>query len=468
MEHGLSRRQFLKASLAGTAMLGLSGLSIGEAFSKTERPPNFVVIFCDDLGYQDVGCFGSPLISTPRLDKMAEEGARFTDFYAAAAVCTPSRAALMTGCYPVRVNLPAVLFPTSTIGLNPNETTIASMLKTRGYATACIGKWHLGHLKPFLPTSHGFDSYFGIPYSNDMGGMKGKYPNAALMRNENIIEQPADQETLTKRYTQEAVKFIKKNKDRPFFLYLPHTFPHVPLHASDQFRDTSKRGLYGDVVEEIDWSTGQILDTLKDLGLDENTLVIFTSDNGPWLGFKHLGGCALPLRSGKGDTFEGGMREPCIMRWPGRIPAGTVCSEPASTMDLLPTFARLAGAKAPTDRIIDGKNIWPLMAGVKGAISPHESFFYYWKYELHAVRSGKWKLILEHKDTKSTKIIPQTLYDLRADISETTDVSAQYPSVVKKLFAMAERMRDDLGDEITGRPGKNRRPVGCVGEPRIK
>ncbi len=285
---------------------------------------------------------------------------------------------------------------------------------------------------------------------------------APLMRNEEIIEQPAVQETLTERYTDEAIKFIARHEHRPFFIYLPHTFPHVPLYASERFSGKSKRGLYGDVVECIDWSTGRILDALAKSGLGRNTLVIFTSDNGPWLVKKDQGGSALPLRGGKAQTWEGGMRVPCIVRWPGRVPAGTACSEVATVMDFLPTLAKLAGASPPTDRIIDGRNIWPLMAGEQGAVSPHQAFFYYRVERLHAVRSGRWKLVLEHKEPETKSLIPRSLYDLKTDIGETSDVSARYPSVVAKLEAMVALCREDLGDVLTGRAGKNRRPPGRV------
>ena len=451
----ISRRAFLKGALAGTACLSLSGLG---AFAESERPPNFIVILADDLGYQDVGCFGSPLIKTPRLDRMASQGMRFTDFYAAP-VCTPARAALMTGCYPRRVGLPSVINYKSTIGISSEEITIAQLMKSRGYATCCIGKWHLGWQEQFLPTHHGFDHYFGLPFSNDMPYKGEKVP---LIRGEEIIEQPADLTTLTERYTDEAIKFITEHKDQPFFVYLPHTYPHVPLNASSRFKDKSKRGIYGDVVECIDWSTGRILDNLKKLGLDDNTLVIFTSDNGPWLQKGQDGGCALPLRAGKGTTWEGGMREPTIMRWPGHIPAGTTCSEVATIMDVLPTLARLAGTHEPTDRIIDGKDIRPLMMGKAGAKSPHDVFFYYWNDELQAVRSGRWKLVLPHQDRQLKQAIPLSLYDLQADISETTDVLAKHPDVVKRLLKAAERMRADVGDAITSAPGKNRREPGKV------
>ena len=471
-----TRREFL-ASVAGGAVaaLPLRGL----AAAKRPEKPNFVVIFTDDQGYQDVGCFGSPNISTPNLDRMAAEGMKFTDFYVAASVCTPSRAALLTGCYPQRVSLPSVLFPRSRVGLNPKEITIAELLKGRGYATMCIGKWHLGHLPPFLPTRHGFDHYFGIPYSNDMwiaAGMKfapdAKLPpgvkpedlkagerkkNAVpLMRDEVVVEYPADQDTLTQRYTQEAIRFITENKDRPFFLYLPHTMPHVPLHCSGRFRGRSKRGLYGDVIEEIDWSVGEILKALKRLGIAERTCVVFTSDNGPWLSKGKAGGSALPLRGGKFTTYEGGMREPCIMWWPGQIPAGKVCSEVAAAIDLLPTFARLAGTEPPSDRIIDGKDIWPLMSGQPGAKSPHEAFFYLAGYNVQAVRSGDWKLRATGPRRKGQK--PRVeLYNLREDISEKKNVAEAHPEIVERLMKLIERCQADIG-----RNGKNRRPCGRV------
>jgi len=460
-ESSVSRRGFLGAVAGGVSMLGMPGRSAGASESKPDRRPNFVVIFTDDQGYQDVGCFGSPDINTPCLDKMAAEGRKFTDFHVAAPVCTPSRAALLTGCYPQRVSLPHVLFPASKSGISPNEVTIAELLKTRGYATACIGKWHLGHLPPFLPTRHGFDSYFGIPYSNDMHSEKRKEPPIPLMRDEKILEQPAVQETLTERYTAEAIKFITANKDRPFFVYLPHTMPHTPLHVSERFKGKSKRGLYGDVIECIDWGVGQILETLAKLGLDKHTLVVFTSDNGPWLVKREHGGAALPLRSGKGTTYEGGMRVPCIMRWSGRIPADSTCGELTSTMDLLPTFARLAGAKPPADRVIDGKDIWPLMAGAKGAKTPHDAFFYYHGLHLQAVRSGDWKLILERTEKRRGKKPPrkiaQALYNLGEDIGERNDVSAAHPDVVKRLLALAQQCREDLGDSSKSILGKGRR-----------
>ena len=454
----VNRRTFLGllgGSGAALMVSSRSRASIAHA-SASPRLPNFIIIITDDQGYSDIGCFGSPNIKTPRLDKMAAEGVKFTDFYVAASVCTPSRAALMTGCYPKRVGLPYVLSPAAWIGISPSEITIAEILKTRGYATKCIGKWHLGRLPQFLPTRHGFDSYFGIPYSNDMD--LPPFPPTPLMHDENIIEQPVIQETLTERYTEEAAKFITENKDKPFFLYLPHTMPHVPLHVSEKFKGKSARGLYGDVIECLDWSTGQILDTLAKLGLDDNTFVMFTSDNGPWLQRGENGGSALPLRAGKGTAFEGGFRVPCIMRWRSKIPAGTVCSEAAATIDLLPTIAKLAGAEPPTDRIIDGKDIWSLMSGVPQAKSPHEAFYYYTATDLRAVRSGPWKLM----SADPARGDGDALYNLETDISETTNVIARHPDVATRLRQLVEMMRDDLGDTMTDRTGKNCRRPGIV------
>jgi len=416
-------------------------------------PPNFVLIFTDDQGYQDVGVFGSPLIKTPNLDRMAAEGMKFTDFYVGAPVCSASRSSLMTGCYCARVGVTGVFFPNrSRRGLNPDEITVAEVLKQKDYATACIGKWHLGDEQPFLPTRQGFDSYFGIPYSNDMSITRDGRRGPPLMRNEEIIEHPANQATLTKRYTEEAVKFIKANKEQPFFLYLPHTMPHVPLYASEKFKGTSKRGLYGDVIEEIDWSVGQVLAALKQAGVEENTLVIFTADNGPWLSKGKHGGCALPLRDGKFTTYEGGMREPCIMRWPGRIPAGTTCSQIAATIDILPTFAALAGCKVPDDRVIDGRSILPLLEGKPGAKSPHQEYF----YRGTAVRSGNWKLLLKARSTVRSRPAgpcPQ-LYDLATDISESKNLADERPEVVERLRKLLEKHNAELK--------ANSRPVGTL------
>ncbi len=468
--HNINRRGFLKG--VGCAAAGfVLGPAIGSVGAASKKKPNFIVIFADDQGYQDMGCFGSPLIKTPNLDRMAEEGMRFTDFYSAASVCSPSRAALLTGCYPPRVGVTGVLFPRDKKGLNADDITIADVLKRRGYATACIGKWHLGHLKPFLPRKHGFDYYFGIPYSNDMTidpnanladdvvlneGMtaerikteKPKKNWVPLMRNEEVIDYPVDQSLLTKRYTGEAIKFIKSNADKPFFLYLPHTMPHIPLFASENFKGKSKRGLYGDVIEEMDWSVGEIHKTLKQLGIDENTLVVYTSDNGPWLSKKANGGCALPLRDGKFTTYEGGMREPTIMRWPGRIPAGAVCSEVCGTIDVLPTITALAGGRIPRNHIIDGKDIMPLMTAKKGAKSPHDAYYYYRGTRLEAVRQGKWKLRIAGK-----KSVVE-LYDLKNDLSEKNNVADNNPGVVKHLKDKMQTFDADLK--------ANMRPAGKV------
>lgn len=440
------------------------------------RPPNVVIIFCDDLGYADIAPFGGTT-PTPNLSRFAREGMRFTDFYAAQAVCSASRAALLTGCYPNRIGIQGALSPRAKVGINPNETTIAELLKSRGYATAIYGKWHLGDAPPFLPTRHGFDEWFGIPYSNDMWPFhptaSTNYPPLPLYENEKVVEVMPDQRQFTARFTERAVRFIERNKQKPFFLYVPHPMPHVPLYVSAKFNGASGRGLYADVIQEIDWSVGEILGALKRNGLDDNTLVVFTSDNGPWLLYGSHAGDARPLREGKGTTFDGGVRVPCLMRWPGKIPANTVCRELTMTMDLLPTIAKLTGTNAPTDRIIDGRDIGPLMTAQPGARTPHEAYYYYWAQGLEAVRSGPWKLHFAHdyahlavpgggglpgKYTRPK--ITGALYNLEKDISEQHDVAAQHPEVVTRLQALAERARADLGDSLTKRKGENLREVG--------
>ncbi|MBN1341315.1 MAG: sulfatase [Phycisphaerae bacterium] len=457
--------------MALTGVLGALGcLQAVRAEAAAERLPNFVVIFADDQGYGDVGCYGARDFSTPRLDRMAAEGVRLTDFYVAGPVCTPSRAGLMTGCYPKRLGLAyRVLFPYSKTGLNPDEITIAEILKTRGYATACIGKWHLGHHAKFLPTRQGFDVFFGTPYSNDMNGQHYKEqdfkaPALPLIRQEKVVEEDPDQRYLTRRYTEESIRFMEANKDRPFFLYLPHNMPHRPIHASERFKGKTKHGLYGDVIEEIDWSVGEILGALKRLGIDERTLVIFTTDNGPvLLRAKRLGyrpGSAGPLRGMKNTTWEGGMRVPCVMRWPGKIPGGTVCEELVTAMDVLPTIAKLAGAEAPKDRIIDGKDVWPVVCGKAGVRSPHEAFYYYRDDRLQAVRSGWWKLHVFRPEWEASSGHAPLLHDLKVDVGERTDVAGEHAEVVKRLQGLAERAREDLGDAATNRSGKNVRPVG--------
>ena len=441
------------------------------------RKPNIIIILVDDMGYGDVGCFGSTRNRTPNIDRMAAEGMKFTDFYVAASVCSPSRASILTGCYPRRVNLQVdekgwcVLYPTSPKGLNPREITIAEVLKTQGYHTAIMGKWHVGDQPKFLPTRHGFDYYFGIPFSNDMDhvdryGKKVEGNPLPLMRNEEVVEAPANQDTLTKRYTEETVDFIRKNKDQPFFIYLAHAMVHLPLHASDAFRGKSSNGLYGDAVEEIDWSTGEIFKALKELNLDDDTLVIFTSDNGST---GTDGGSNAPLRGFKGRTDEGGMRMPCIMRFPGRIPAGTVTSEVTGTIDFLPTLAHLAGTEPDKNRKIDGQDIWPIMSGETGSKSPHDAIYYYQMDQLQCVRSGKWKLhlplqvkVIPWEDPERN--VPLELFDLERDIHEDHNVSSDHPEIVSKLLDMAEQMRQDIGD--VDRPGKNQRPAGWVRRPK--
>ncbi len=444
-----------------------------------EELPNIVIIFTDDQGYQDLGCFGSPDIKTPHLDQMAAEGRRLTDFHVAAPVCSASRAALLTGCYPQRVGISGVLNPRSRIGINADEVTLAEVLKQRGYATAIVGKWHLGNRPEFLPTRHGFDEYFGLPYSNDMWppNKRKNYPPLPLIKGEKTIEQIdnlSEMADLTRRYTQYAVDFIQRNKHHPFFLYLPHTMPHVPLAVSEEFQGTSPRGPYGDVIREIDWSVGRLFDTLKRLNLDNKTLIVFTSDNGPWLlyGRRHAGS-ARPLREGKATTFEGGFRVPCIMRWTGHIPAGTTCNKPVSTMDLLPTIAKLVGAELPVDRIIDGHDVWPLMSGQEKSKSPCKSFAYYRGRRLDAVRYGRWKLHFSHpyititrpgedgeRGTAQQGHVERSLFDLENDVGETTNVADRHPDVVRRLTDLAEQFRNDLGDSATGRRGKNLRSPG--------
>jgi len=467
-----NRRTFLKTAGLGAAALASPGcLNAIQRFTAVPaaEKPNFVIIFADDQGYQDMGCFNAPLIETPNLDRMAAEGMRFIDFYSAAPVCTPSRAALMTGCYAQRVSLPNVIGPNAQIGINSDEITIAEVLKAQGYATACYGKWHLGHHPEFLPPRHGFDDYFGLPYSNDMwpGHPTNKsFPDLPLIEGERVVELNPDQTQLTRWYTERAVKFIEENKDRPFFVYVPHSMPHVPLHVSDRFKGKSKQGLYGDVIMELDWSVGQILAALKRLGIDEKTLVVYSSDNGPWLSYGDHAGSAKPLREGKGTTFDGGQREPTVMRWPGKIPADAVCSEIGAMFDLLPTFAGLAGGRVPTDRVIDGKDIWPLISGQPGAKSPHDAFFFYGSRRLEAVRSGNWKLHLPHEygslEEAGTggepgryirRRIGQALFDLERDIGEQHDVSANNPEIVERLADMAREFDRDLRAH-TRSPGK--------------
>jgi len=438
----MRRRQFLRLA-GGAAGLGLAGNLPGAPPPNAPRP-NIILIYADDLGYGDLGCYGHPTIRTPNLDRMAAEGMRFTQFYAGAPLCTPSRATLLTGRLAIRSGLTRVLFPWSTGGLPDDEFTVAEGLKTAGYRTACIGKWHLGHRPPYLPTRHGFEDYFGIPYSNDMSKSNPEVsderyaaaPDIPLIRGEQALEYGPDQGTLTRRYTEEALQFMRRADKKPFFLYLAHTFPHVPLFASNRFRNRSPRGLYGDVVEELDWSTGEILRAVEKLGLARNTLVIFTSDNGPWLLKREHGGSAGLFREGKGSTWEGGMREPFIARWSGHIPAGVVSTAFGTTMDLFSTCLTLGGAAIPADRVIDGRDLSPVLLRNQAGRDP--LLFYYQGAMLCAVRKGPWKLHVAANEPASrkpqpAKLDPPLLFHLEHDPSEKSDVAAAKASVVHDL-----------------------------------
>lgn len=452
-----------------SAYAAAAALLLGLVSSVDAAKPNFIIIFTDDQGYQDVGCFGSPDIKTPRLDQMAEEGMRFTSFYAQT-VCGPSRGALMTGCYPIRFarqDDPNSIHPEMHI----DEITIAEVLKQQGYATAAFGKWDLaghnpGQYKPeLLPPHQGFDVYFGTPGSND------KIVN--LIRGTEEIEQKADMSTLTRRYTDEALAFIEEKKEGPFFVYLAHTMPHTKLAASADFKGKSAGGLYGDVIEELDFNIGRVLDRVKALGLDDNTYIIFTSDNGPWLIRKQHSGHAEPLRSGKTSCWEGGLRVPCIMRAPGKIPAGSECDAVAATIDLMPTITKLAGGAVPSDRVIDGVDISALMTGEVKAID--RNYFYYQHDCLRAVRSNDWKLVLPHTEPVEASIAMKwknhiakpdairiqkpMLFNLETDIGETTDVAQAHPEKVKELMKLAARAQQDIGDHDTF--GENARTFGA-------
>ena len=456
----------------------------------TPRLPNVIVILCDDLGYADIGAFGCKAYATPHLDRMAKEGRKFTNFHVSQAVCSASRTALLTGCYNNRVGIHGALGPGARIGIHANEMTLAELFKQKGYATGMAGKWHLGHREQFLPPRHGFDESFGLPYSNDMWphhpeAKAGTYPKLPLIEGDQVKDPditPEKQPNLTTWYAERAVKFIERNKDRPFFFYLAHNMPHVPLFVSDKFKGKSGAGLYGDVIQEIDWSVGEVFAALKKHGLDENTFVIFTSDNGPWLSYGNHAGSAGPLREGKGTAWEGGTRVPCVMRWPGKLPANTASADMLMTIDLLPTFAKLIGAKLPEHKI-DGLDVWPLLAGEPGAKNPHESYWsYYANNELQAIFSpdGKWKLQLPHgfrtlagraggKDGipakyENAKVDQPELYDLANDIGEKVNVASSHPAVVERLLAEAEKARAELGDALTQRKGSGVREVGKLAD----
>jgi arylsulfatase A len=426
--------------------------------------PNIILINCDDLGYGDLANYGSLLNRTPHLDRMAAQGVRCTNFYMASAVCSPSRGAMLTGCYPPRIGFGMfddgriVLFPGHATGLNPSELTIATLLKAQGYATALVGKWHCGDQPEFLPTRHGFDSYFGLPYSNDMGRQvtRTHLPPLPLMRDETVIQQQPDQAALTERYVAECLDFIRLNRHQPFFLYFAHMYVHLPLYAPPHWQQLSQNGTYGACVAGVDWSVGAILHLLSELGLDEHTLVVFTSDNGAR---GDHGGSNAPLRGRKGTTWEGGQRVPCLLHWPGQLPAGRACRELLTSMDLLPTFAHLAGTHAPQDRIIDGKQAWQTWRGEAG--TPHPAFAYYLRNDLQAVRSGAWKLHLAVQGEAD-----RLLFDLAADPGETQDVASQHPEVVRRLEAVAEAYRLDLGDSLSGASGVNCRPPGRAENPQ--
>ena len=419
--------------------------------------PNIVFILADDLGYGDLGCYGHPTIRTPALDRMAAEGMQFTQFYSASSVCSPSRAALMTGRLPVRFGLNAVLPPVTRRGVPSTELTLGELLQSAGYATACIGKWHLGRLTRYLPLQNGFDRYFGLPYSNDMSRLTNHalfyrlrvIPPLPLLHGNDVIEEEPDQRQLTRRYTEKAVRFLHDAaaSGKPFFLYLPHTAPHPPLFVGEAFRGRSARGLYGDSVEEIDWSTGEILRTIAELGLDENTLVMFTSDNGPWLAKHEAGGSAGLFREGKGSTWEGGLRVPLIARWPGHVPAGIRTPAFATMMDILPTLAALAGAALPDDRIYDGADISDVL--FRNAPGREPEIFFWMRHELRAVRKGPWKLhlITNHPASgsrRATHLTTPLLYNVLADPGESHDLAAEHPDVVDELLRLIERHRKTI------------------------
>ncbi len=440
-----------------------------------EPLPNIVIIFIDDMGYSDIGCFNDTILYTPSIDRLAKEGTKFTSFYVSQSVCSASRSSLITGCYSNRVGIFGALTPWSKSGINDNEITLAELVKQKDYSTAMIGKWHLGHQEKFLPRNHGFDYYFGLPYSNDMWPMhpeKMHFPPLPLIENEDTVAILQEQSMLTKWYTEKAVDFIDRSADKPFFLYLAHTMVHVPLYVSEEFSDTTKKGLYADVVKEIDWSVEKVTEALKRNEIEDNTLIIFASDNGPWLSYGTHSGIALPLREGKGTAWEGGQRVPCIIKWAGEVPEGKISDEPLMTIDILPTLAEITGTQLP-DHKIDGESILQLIKDPENESSPHEALFFYYGRKLHAVRSGDWKLHLPHqyitlsgrrggKDgipVKYDYVTTDTaLYNLKDDISEMNNLKDQYPDKVRELTEYAKKIIAELGND--GDPGEMaRRPA---------
>jgi arylsulfatase A-like enzyme len=487
--------KFKSAFELGIVSLTTISLSAQQAVPFKPVSPNIILILMDDMGYGDIGRTGANQYETPNLNRLACQGMQFTWYYSPQAVSSASRAGLLTGCYPNRIGISGALMPWAQNGINPEETTIAEMLKIKKYHTSIIGKWHLGHLKQFLPLQHGFDEYYGIPYSNDMWPVdfdgvpihlkdttsnKMKYPVLPLIEeNEKVgeVRTLADQDKLTTTYTERAVKFIDQHKNNPFFLYLPHSMVHIPLGVSDKFRGKSKQGLYGDVMMEVDWSVGEIMKALERNGLDKNTLVIFTSDNGPWLNFGNHAGTTGGLREGKGTSWEGGQRVPCIMRWPGVIPVGELCNKLASSIDILPTLAAITGAPLP-EKMIDGVSLLPLLLGDK-TVSPRQVFYYYYQQNsLEGIQRDYWKLVLPHKGityvgvepgkdgwpgkTISVTVKETELYDLRRDPGERYNVADVYPEMVKELQRLADEARNDLGDDITKTAGANRRKAGSL------
>lgn len=484
----------MNSLLRSSALLAVVAGGIPAVGATPPKPTNIIVVFIDDMGYGDLGCYGATGYKTPNLDRMAAQGVRFTNFVSAQAVCSASRAGIMTGCYPNRVGISGALMPDSKIGLNPEEETIAEVLKKQHYKSIAIGKWHLGCLKEFLPKQQGFDEYLGLPYSNDMWpvnydgtpitkeskGRKYGYPPLPLIEGNEpvkLLNTLDDQSELTTIYTERAVRFIAENKKNPFFIYLAHSMCHVPLAVSGKFKGKSEQGMFGDVIMEIDWSVGEIMKALEANGLTKNTLVVFTADNGPWLNYGNHAGSAGGLKEGKGSSTEGGQREPCIMKWPGHIPEGIICNKLASTIDLLPTFATITNSALPQKKI-DGVNILPLMLGDTEA-NPRESFLYYYRRNsLEGIRKGNWKLVFAHPGrtyhgfkpgndgfpggTNENFNFEEALFDLRRDPGEQYDVKELYPEVVAELKKLAEEAREDLGDDLTNNPGKNRRNPGKV------